>query len=137
MVDAITVTNNDTNVYTYGTDAAGISETTDEIVTYSVNKNGFNAVTIASAINKAIDNGNLVGVNYIEPKDINIVESTRSVGIYYKPLANQRTSPAWDLPISSSVLDIVGSIQTAIGLILIILVLFRSTLISSFLKKRR
>lgn len=137
LVDTITVTHNETNIYTYGTDAAGVSETTDEIVTYSVNKDGYNTATIASAINKAIDNGNLVGVNYIEPKDINIVENTRSVGVYYKPLPNHRTSPPWDLPISSSILDIVGSIQTAIGLILIILVLFRSTLISSFLKNRR
>ncbi|BDZ67960.1 hypothetical protein GCM10025860_14080 [Methanobacterium ferruginis] len=136
MVDAITVTNNDTSVSVYGTDAAGISDTTDEIVQYSVKKNGYNSATIATAINNAIDNGLLVGVNYVEPKDINIVESTRAVGVYYKPLADHRTSPSWNLPISSSVLDIVGSIQTAIGLILIILVLFRSTVISSFLKRR-
>lgn len=137
LVDTITVTSNGTSVSVYGTDAAGVSETTEEIVTYSVKKNGYNTVTIATAINKAIDNGLLVGVNYVEPKDINIVESTRSVGVYYKPLPDHRTSPPWNLPISSSILDIVGSIQTAIGLILIILVLFRSTLINSFLKNRR
>jgi hypothetical protein len=137
MVDTITVTNNETLVSTYGTDAAGVSETTEEIVQYSVKKNGLNTATISSAINKAIDNGNLVGVNYLEPNDINIVNTTRSVGVYYKPLPNHRTSPPWNLPISSSILDLIGSIQTAIGLILIILVMFRSTLISSFLKKRR
>ncbi len=137
MVDKITVYGNSTSVAVYGTDAPGVSETTEEIVQYSVKKNGYNTATIASALNKAIDNGLLVGVNYIEPKDINIVETTRSVGVYFKPLPEQRTSPPWNLPISTSILDIVGSIQTAIGLILIILVLFRSTLISSFLKKRR
>lgn len=137
LADKITVTSNSTAVSVYGTDAAGVYETTEEIVQYSVKKNGYNSATIATAINNAIDNGLLVGVNYIEPKDINIVESTRSVGVYFKPLPDHRTSPAWNLPISTSLLDIVGSIQTAIGLILIILVLFRSTLISSFLKKRR
>lgn len=137
LADKITVTSNSTAVSVYGTDAAGVYETTEEIVQYSVKKNGYNSATIATAINNAIDNGLLVGVNYIEPKDINIVESTRSVGVYFKPLPDHRTSPPWNLPISTSILDIVGSIQTAIGLILIILVLFRSTLISSFLKKRR
>ncbi|NYB51352.1 MAG: hypothetical protein HVN35_02130 [Methanobacteriaceae archaeon] len=137
LVETITVTANGTSVSVYGTDAPGVSETTEEIVQYSVKKNGYNAASIASALNKAIDNGLLVGVNYIEPKDINIVESTRSVGVYFKPLPEGRTSPPWNLPISTSVLDITGSIQTAIGLILIILVLFRSTLITSFLKKRR
>ena len=137
LADTLTVTNNETLVSTYGTDAAGVSETTEEIVQYSVKKNGYNSATISSAINKAIDNGNLVGVNYVEPNDINIVNTTRSVGVYYKPLPNHRSSPSWDLPIGSSILDIIGSIQTAIGLILIILVLFRSTLLSSFLKNRR
>jgi hypothetical protein len=137
LIEKITVTGNSTSVSVYGTDAPGVSETTGELVQYAVKKNGYSSAKIASTINNAIDNGNLVGVNYIEPKDINIVESTRSVGVYYKPLPNGRTSPPWNLPISTSLLDIVGSIQTAIGLILIILVLFRSTLISSFLKKRR
>jgi hypothetical protein len=137
LTKTITVTENTTNVYTYGTDSAGISGTTKEIVQYSVKQNGYNAVTIATAINKAIDNSYLIGVNYVEPKDINIVKSTRSVGVYYKPLPDLRSSPSWDLPISSSILDMVGSIQTAIGLILIILILFRSKLFDSFLKKRR
>jgi hypothetical protein len=73
----------------------------------------------------------------VEPKDINILENIRAVGVYYKPLANKRTSPPWNLPISSTILDVIGSIQTAIGLILVILVLFRSSLIKSFLKDRR
>lgn len=137
LVKTITVSSNSTSVYTYGTDSAGISGTTKEIVQYSVKQNGYNAVTIANAINKAIDNSYLIGVNYVEPKDINVIESTRSVGVYYKPLPDLRSSPPWDLPISSSILDLVGSIQTAIGLILIILVLFRSKLFDSFLKKRR
>ena len=137
LASSITVTKNSTNVYIYGTDNAGVSGTTKEIVQYSVKQKGYNAATIASDINKAIDNSYLLGVNYIEPKDINIVESTRSVGIYFNPLPNHRSSPSWNLPISSSILDIIGSIQTAIGLILIILVLFRSTLFSSFNKNRR
>ena len=121
----------------YGTDAAGVYETTEELVDYSVKKNGYNSTAIATTINNAINNGNLVGVNYVEPKDINVVESTRAVGVYYKALPEGRTSPSWELPISPSVLDIVRSIQTATGLILIILVLFRSSLINSFLKRRR
>jgi hypothetical protein len=56
------------------------------------------------------------------------------VGVYFKPLANDRSSPPWNLPISSSLLDLIGNIQTAIGLILVLLVLFRSTLIKSFMK---
>ncbi len=136
MAKSITVTKNTTNVYIYGTDNVGISGTTKDIVQYSVKQNGYNTATIASAINEAIDNSYLIGVNYIEPKDINIVKSTRSVGVYYNPLPNHRSSPAWNLPISSSLLDIVGSIQTAIGLILIVLVLFRSTLFDSFNKRR-
>lgn len=137
LADKLTVTSNSTLVSVYGTDAAGIYETTEELVDYSVKKNGYNSTAIATTINNAINNGNLVGVNYVEPKDINVVESTRAVGVYYKALPEGRTSPSWELPISSSVLDIVGSIQTAIGLILIILVLFRSSLINSFLKRRR
>ncbi len=70
-------------LHIYGTDNAGVSGTTKEIVQYSVKQKGYNAATIASDINKAIDNSYLLGVNYIEPKDINIVESTRSVGIYF------------------------------------------------------
>lgn len=137
LIDKLTVTSNTTLVSVYGTDAPGVYETTQELVEYAVRKNGYNSTAIATTINKAINNGNLVGVNYVEPKDINVVQSTRAVGVYYKALPESRSSPSWDLPISPSVLDVIGSIQTAIGLILIILVLFRSSLINSFFKRRR
>jgi len=133
----ITATGSGLSVSVYGTDAPGITETTQEIVQYSVKKHGYNSAQIAKDINAAIGNGLVVGVNYVEPKDINIQENVRAVGVYYKPLADKRTSPPWNLPISSTILDVIGNMQTAIGLILVILVLFRSTLITSFLKKRR
>ena len=101
----------------------------------SVKKHGYSNTEIAKDINNAIGSGLLVGVNYVEAKDINVKESSKAVGVYYKPLPDNRSSPPWNLPISSSILDILGNMQTAIGLILVILVLFRSTLISSFLKK--
>ena len=135
LVSAITVTGNSTAVSVYGSDTPGIKETTQEIVVASVKKHGYNNIEIAKDINSAIGSGLLVGVNYLEAKDINVKESSKAVGVYYKPLPDNRSSPPWDLPISSSILDILGNMQTAIGLILVILVLFRSTLISSFLKK--
>ncbi|MGZ7118596.1 MAG: hypothetical protein ACXVH2_02720, partial [Methanobacterium sp.] len=110
-------------------------ETTQDIVTSSVKKHGYNAVEIANSINKAIDDGVLVGVNHVEPRDINVKESSRAVGVYYKPLPNDRSAPAWNLPVGSSIFDLIGNIQTAIGLILILLVLFRSSLIKSFKKR--
>jgi hypothetical protein len=135
LVSAITVSGNSTSVSVYGTDAPGITETTQEIVVASVKKHGYVSTEIAKDINNAIGNGLVVGVNYVEAKDINVKESSKAVGIYYKALPDNRSSPPWKLPISSSILDILGNMQTAIGLILVILVLFRSTLISSFLKK--
>jgi hypothetical protein len=134
--NAITVTGNTTSVSVYGTDMPGISDTTQEIVDASVKKHGFSAIEIAKDINSAISSGTLVGVNDVEASDININQNQNAVGVYFKPLGNNRSSPPWNLPISSSILDILGNIQTAIGLILVILVLFRSTLISSFLKKK-
>jgi hypothetical protein len=135
--DAIMVQPHTVNVYVYGSDEPGLSQTTDEIVTATVKSHGFNAEEIAKDINSAIDNGLLLGVNRVEPKDINIKENSKDVGVYFKPLPNNRSSPPWDLPISSYILDLVGNMQTAIGLILVVLVLFRSTLITSILKKRR
>lgn len=135
LTNAITVSANSTSVSVYGSDAPGIDETTQEIVVASVRKHGYSSTEIAKDINNAIGNGLLVGVEYIEPKDINVKESSKAVGIYFKPLPDDRSSPPWNLPISSSILDILGNMQTAIGIILVILVLFRSTLISSFLKK--
>jgi hypothetical protein len=136
LSDTITTTANTVSVSVYGSDEPGISQTTDEIVTDSVKKNGYNSETIAKAINSAIDNGLIVGVNYVEPKDINVKESSRAVGVYYKQLPDSRTAPAWNLPVSSSLLNTIGNIQTAIGLILIVLVLFRSVLIKSFFRKK-
>ncbi len=135
LENAITVTANSVAVSVYGSDAPGITETTQEIVEASVIKNGYSNTQIASDINKAIGNGLLVGVNDVEPSDINVNQNQKAVGVYYTPLQDNRTSPPWNLPISSSILSILGNMQTAIGLILVILVLFRSTLISSFLKK--
>ncbi len=134
--NAITVTGNSTSVSVYGSDAPGIAETTQEIVDASVKKHGYSAIEIAKDINSAINSGLIVGVNDVEASDINVNQNQKAVGVYFKPLANNRSSPPWNLPISSSILDILGNIQTAIGLILVILVLFRSTLISSFLKKK-
>lgn len=134
--NAITVTGNTTSVSTYGTEAPGVAGTTQEIVDASVKKNGFGSIEIAKSINSAIKSGLLVGVNYVEATDINVNENQKAVGVYYKPLGNNRSSPPWNLPISSTILDILGNTQTAIGLILVILVLFRSNLISSFLKNK-
>lgn len=135
--NAITVAPHNVTVYTYGTDTPGIQETTDEIVTYSVKKNGLSSTMIAKDINSAIDSGLLVGVNHVEPKDVNVKENSKEVGVYYHALPGHKTAPSWSLPISSSLLDIIGNMQTAIGLILIVLVLFRSTLISSFLRRKK
>ncbi len=133
--NAITVTGQTVKVSIYGTDEIGIRETTEEIVKASVKKHGYSNIEIANSINRGINNGLLVGVNYVEPKDINVKPSSRAVGVYFKPLSDRRSAPPWDLPVSSSLLGIIGNMQTAIGIILVLLVLFRSTLISSFLKK--
>ena len=136
LKNAITVTGNSTAVSVYGTDALGVTETTQEIVDVSVVKHGFSNTQVASDINKAIASGLIIGVNDIEAKDINLNPAQNAVGVYFTPLPNDRTAPAWKIPISSSILDILGNMQTAIGIILVILVLFRSTLISSFLRKK-
>jgi hypothetical protein len=136
LANTITTTATSVTVSVYGSDEPGISQTTDEVVTASVKKNGYNSTTIAKAINSAIDNGLIVGVNYVEPKDINVKESSRAVGVYFKALPNSRTAPAWNLPISSSLLNTIGNIQTAIGLMLVVLVLFRRILIKSFFRKK-
>ncbi len=135
LTSAITVTQNTVLVSVYGTDETGVVETTQEIVKASVKKNGYSANAIAASINKGIGNGLLVGVNYVEPKDINIKQNSKAVGVYFTPLPNSRTSPAWNLPVSSGLLDILGNIQTAIGFVMVLLVLFRSTLITSFKRK--
>ncbi len=135
LADAITVTKDSISVSVYGSDEMGVTETTREVVRAAVRREGYNPNSIAESLNRAIDNGYIVGVDHVEPKDINAVESARAVGVYYNPLPGDRTSPPWDLPVSSSVLNIIGNIQTAIGFVLVLLVLFRSSLITSF--KRR
>ncbi len=135
LASAITVTQNTVMVSVYGTDETGVVETTQEIVKASVKKNGYSANAIAGSINKGIGNGLLVGVNYVEPKDINVKQNSKAVGVYFTPLPNSRTSPAWNLPVSSGLLNILGNIQTAIGFVMVLLVLFRSTLITSFKRK--
>jgi len=132
LKNAITVTNGSVSVSVYGTDEAGVVQTTQEIVRASVRKNGYSSEAIARSINRAIKNGFLVGVNYVEPKDINVKPSSRAVGVYYTPLPGERTSPPMELPVSSSLLEALGNIQTALGFIMVLLVLFRSSLISSF-----
>ena len=54
------------------------------------------------------------------------------MGVYYNALPGDRSAPAWDLPIDGNILNILGSIQTAVGIILILLVVFRSRLLKSF-----
>ncbi len=134
LTKTITVEKESMSVYVYGTDAVGATGTTKEVVKAAVKEHGYNDVKIADAINSAIDDGLIVGVNYVEPKDLNVKESSKAVGVYFKPLPGHRTSPPWNLPISSSIIDVIGNMQTAIGFVLALLVLFRSTLISSFLK---
>ena len=135
LASAITVTQNTVMVSVSGTEETGLVQTTQEIVKASVKKNGYSANAIAASINKGIGNGLLVGVNYVEPKDINIKQNSKAVGVYFTPLPNSRTSPAWNLPVSAGLLNILGNIQTAIGFVMVLLVLFRSTLITSFKRK--
>ena len=132
--DAITVSKDSVSVSVYGSDEPGLASTTSDVVKSSVASNGYDATAIANSINKAISKGYIVVVDYIEPKDLNVKEDSKAVGVYYTALINDRTSPAWELPIDSNVLTILGSIQTVIGVILILLVIFRSRLLKSFKK---
>ncbi|MCF0226846.1 MAG: hypothetical protein HUK28_06035 [Methanobrevibacter sp.] len=132
--DAITVSKDSVSVSVYGSDEPGLASTTSDVVKSSVASNGYDATAIANSINKAISKGYIVGVDYVEPKDLNVKEDSKAVGVYYTALINDRTSPAWELPIDSNVLTILGSIQTVIGVILILLVIFRSRLLKSFKK---
>lgn len=132
--NALTVSEDSVSVSVYGSDKPGLSSTTANVVKSSVSKNGYDSTAIANSINKAIDNGLLVGVDYVEPKDINVKKDSNAVGVYYTPLSGDRSSPPWDLPIDSNILNILGSIQTVIGVILILLVVFRSRLLKSFQK---
>lgn len=129
---AITVSSDSISVSVYGSDKPGLASTTKEIVEASVAKNGYDASAIASSINRAINNGLLMGVDHVEPKDLNVKQGSKAVGVYYTALPGDRSSPSWDLPIDEGILNILGSIQTAVGIILILLVVFRSRLLKSF-----
>ncbi len=130
--NALTVGKNSVSVSVYGSGKAGISSTTKEIVQASVNKYGYDQSAIAESINKGINNGLLMGVDHIEPKDINVKPDSKAVGVYYTALPGDRSSPSWDLPVDANILNILGSIQTAVGIVLILLVIFRSRLLKSF-----
>ena len=130
--NALTVSPNAVSVSVYGSDKPGLASTTKEIVEASVAKNGYDASTISDSVNRGIDNGLLMGVDHVEPKDINVKQGSKAVGVYYKALPGDRSSPAWDLPIDGNILTVLGSIQTAVGIILILLVMFRSRLLKSF-----
>ena len=130
--DALTVKSNAVSVSVYGSDRPGLAATTAEIVESSVAKNGYDASAIAGSINKAINNGLLMGVDHVEPKDLNVKQGSKAVGVYYNALPGDRSSPSWDLPIDGNILNILGSIQTVVGIILILLVVFRSRLLKSF-----
>ena len=130
--DALTVSPNAVSVSVYGSDKSGLASTTKEIVEASVAKNGYDASAIAGSINRGIDNGLLMGVDHVEPKDINVKQGSKAVGVYYNALPGDRSAPPWELPIDGNILNILGSIQTAVGIILILLVVFRSRLLKSF-----
>ena len=130
--NSLTVGSNAVSVSVYGTDRPGVASTTKEIVEASVNKFGYDASAIAGSINRGINSGLLMGVDHVEPKDINVKQGSKAVGVYYTALPGERSSPAWDLPIDGNILNILGSIQTAVGIILILLVVFRSRLLKSF-----
>ena len=130
--NALTVGSNSVSVSVYGSDKPGLAATTKEIVEASVAKNGYDASAIAGSINRAINNGLLMGVDHVEPKDLNVKQSSKAVGVYYNALPGDRSSPSWDLPIDENILNILGSIQTVVGIILVLLVLFRSRLLKSF-----
>ena len=132
LINAITVSSNKTSVSVYGSDRVGLKDTTSAIVQASVKQNGYDAEAIASSINKGIHNGLIMGVNFVEPKDLNIKPETHAVGVYFEPLADGRTSPPWNLPINSTLLSVIGAVETAIGFLLLLLVVFRSRLMRNF-----
>ena len=132
LINSITVSQDSVSVSVYGSDKEGLSEITTEVVKASVKKYGYNASSIASSINKGINNGLIVGVDYVEPSDLNVKPENRAVGVYYHPLSGGRSAPAWNLPVNPIILTIIGTIQTAIGFVLVALVVFRTRLLDSF-----
>ena len=132
LINSITVSQDTVAVSVYGSDKEGLAEITSEVVKASVKKYGYNASSIAGSINRGINNGLIVGVDYVEPSDLNVKANTRAVGVYYNPLSGGRSSPAWNLPVNPMILTIIGTIQTAIGFVLVALVVFRTRLLDSF-----
>lgn len=132
--NVITVSDEYASVSVYGTEKPGVASTTREVVISSVANNGYDASAIADSINKAINNGFILGVNHVEPKDINVKENLKSVGVYFTPLLEDKTSPPWNLPVDAYLLSVLGSIQTVMGILLILLVVFRGRLLKSFKK---
>jgi len=130
--NTLTVSPDAVSVSVYGSGKAGIAATTKEIVEASVHKYGYDSSAIAGSINRGINNGLLMGVDHIEPKDINVKPDSKAVGVYYTALPGDRSAPSWDLPVDGNILNILGSIQTAVGIVLILLVIFRSRLLKSF-----
>ncbi len=80
--NAITVTSDSVSVSVYGSEKPGLASTTKQIVDASVAKNGYDASAIATSINKGINNGLLVGVDHVEPKDINVKKDSKAVVVY-------------------------------------------------------
>ena len=134
--NVITVSGDHPSVSVYGSDKKGLSEATSDVVDAAVTKFGYDPIQIAKSINKAIDSGTIVGVEHIDTSDLNVKENIKAVGVYYTPAANGRTAPIWNLPISSQIFDVLGNIQSIIGILLILLALFRSSLIKSFFRRR-
>ncbi len=136
LVNTITVTSDNPSVSVYGSDKTGLSDATTDVVDSTIQTSGYDPVKIAKAINNAIDDGVIVGVEHVDSSDINVKESIKAVGVYYSPLPNNRTAPEWSLPIDSQIFDVIGNIETVFGILLILLALFRSTLIKSFFRRR-
>ncbi|PAV06769.1 hypothetical protein ASJ82_06350 [Methanosphaera cuniculi] len=134
--NTITVSNDNPTVSAYGSEEKGISEATSSVVTTAVKKNGYDPVKIAQAVNRAISIGSIVGVEYVDASDINVRENIKAVGVYYTAAPNGKSAPVWNLPIDSSIFDILGNVQTVIGVLLILLAVFRSTLIKSYFRRR-
>ncbi|WQH64501.1 hypothetical protein PXD04_01535 [Methanosphaera sp. ISO3-F5] len=134
--NAITVSNDNPSVSVYGSDNRGLYEATQDIVSASVTRNGYDPVKITASLNRAIDSGTIVGVEHLSTSDLNVKENVKAVGVYYTPVSNGRTAPQWNLPINSQIFDVLGNIQTVIGILLILLALFRSSLIKSFFRRR-
>ena len=109
LINEITVSKDSVSVSVYGSEKAGLGDITREVVKASVKKYGYNASSIAGSINRGINNGLIVGVDYVEPSDLNVKPNIRAVGVYYNPLPNGRTSPAWNLPINSIFLNYTAS----------------------------